>query len=134
VLHLGIPRKQSTAGSRSTAGSFLETRIIPATSTTDSESHILVVRAMVMARELLELVYELLQAEIRHQINIYMEQAQTGAVVIPRLQQPGDDGGERHSARQQPRTFWAFPCWDTDLSCLDVHLSRSLQNILSHTS
>lgn len=86
MLHLGIPGKQSTAGPCSTAGSSLQTSIISASSTTASESHIPAVHAMVMAQESLEKVYEVLWAEIKHQINIYMEHAQIGAVVISRLQ------------------------------------------------
>lgn len=39
-----------------------------------------------MPRESLEKVYEVLWAEIKHQTNVYMEHAQIGAGVIPRLQ------------------------------------------------
>lgn len=74
MLHLGTPGKQSIVRPCSTAGS-LQISVISAVSATDSERHIPAEHATAMAQESVEKVYKVLRAEIKYQINIYIDHA-----------------------------------------------------------
>lgn len=57
------------------AGSCLQTSIISAISTTDSERYIPAEHATATAQESVEKVYKVLRVEIKYQMNIYMDHA-----------------------------------------------------------